>query len=108
MKRRIDKNRKPVELGSRVRVQHCTGRYGQTTTHVGKLVEITPSCSVWIELEKDYYQSCQKFGGRLYKAGDRFFICGVFHLDSQEKDTLIAYHEHHDYEHGHTSFLEQF
>jgi hypothetical protein len=85
----IDKNRKPVVDGARVAVQHCTGRYGQTQLHEGKLLRIT-STSVWIELD----------------TGDPLFIPGVFHLDRQEAKTLTGYNKHEDYEHGHETWLQ--
>lgn len=76
----VDMNGTPIRVGDRIRYQYCSGRYGQTA--IAQPITVTD----------EHYDYCQ-IGG----AG--------FELDFKT-NILRGYHEHHDFEHGHKTWVE--
>jgi len=86
----LDRHKHPLEIGQKVKVKHCIGRYGQTETLIGELVNIDNYGGVTIAVN-----------------GTEKYACGLFKPDfKSDSKHLIGYSEHIDFEHGHEKFIE--
>lgn len=102
----FDRNLKPLKVGQNVKAQYCSGRYGQTELVEGELLEIVSGGGIYIKLKDGYNITQYARGGCAhYKGGDHYYVCGALHYDYNRR-CYVGYHEHKDFEHGHTSFLE--
>ena len=102
-----DRNGKLLEAGDVVDVKYCIGRYGQTRMVRGILKSIDNFGGVAI-----YLSSCtepfnvyfQGFTAKTLGPGDEHYIAIKF---NRVDGKLIGYHEHHDFEHGHETWIEK-
>lgn len=83
----------PLEVGQRVRVQHCVGRYGQTRIVTGILRKIGQYGNVYVTTEPPSDE-----GRCMYPKFERDPNLG--------EDAMRGYHEHRDFEHGHETWIE--
>ena len=102
MKKYFDRHGKELTMGDTVRVQHCTGRYGQTDTVTGVLKDISIYGSVDLEPPRILYVSQPPGYAKRFSC----LYPGFTPDDSLGKDALRGYSEHNDFEHGHTKFIE--
>jgi hypothetical protein len=61
-----DRTGKPLEIGQRVRVQHCVGRYGQTHVEEGVITHMGPGgvtldSTHWVTVDPDGYHKHEDF-----------------------------------------------
>ena len=101
----VDRNRTPLVSGQKVRVQFCTGRYGQTAVITGELVGTDGHGDVTVRLDHPFSHDTQKFGVHRYEAGDNFYVCDASDFDSGTQ-TWVGYKKHEDFEHGHEAWIE--
>lgn len=88
----FDRNGTPLEVGQRVTVQHCTGRYGRTTKVTGTLTHIGRYGDVNVDTGKQGEGNCMYPG---------------FSLDATlGPNCQRGYDEHVDFEHGHKTWIE--
>ena len=101
----VDRHRKPLEIGQKLRVQHCVGRYGQVRIDEGVIDQIdTTFRGVTIKLTQPGYRYFRDrrepvaAGQPLYLAlsGEFDIARGQFH----------CYRKHDDFEHGHEAWAE--
>jgi hypothetical protein len=98
----LDKNLTPIEIGSQVKICHCIGPYGQTQIVEGEVHEIDIYHGITLKLTSPatwYGKNCRErrdVGALFYVA-----IKGEVH-----EGALVCSHEHHDFEHGHKTWVE--
>jgi hypothetical protein len=98
----FDRNGLPLCVGQRVRVKHCSGSYGQTTTVSGELIRIGDYGNVYIKTDTPQ----QRWNGKGYiDAGACLYPNFTIDKSLGEK-ALRGCGEHYDFEHGHTTFIE--
>lgn len=100
----VDCHGRPLRLGQKVAAKHCTGRYGQTDTVIGKLdrigdflnVDVLPGTTRmrWVRLSGRDVQT---------PAGQCMYPGGVI---DEEAGVIRFFEVHHDFEHGHEKWIE--
>ncbi len=93
-----DKDGVEVNPDDMVEVKHCTGKYGQTETVVGKFIR-ADFFGVYLKFNTPYH-TFGRHGSYTYEAGKE-----VMFAISQDKG--VFYHKHHDYEHGHDTHMKK-
>lgn len=83
----VDRYGKDLTVGDRVRAQHCTGRYGETSIVEGILLRIGDHTDTYIDAPGGdcIYPGFSPVGGKV----------------------LRGYLKHEDYEHGHEQWIEK-
>lgn len=92
-----DKNGAEVNPGDLVEVQHCTGRYGQTSKVRGTFVKAT-IYGVYLIFDRPY-TTFGRYGSDTTEAGQEVQFA-ISHRDG------VFHHEHHDFEHGHETYMK--
>ena len=94
-----DKEGKPLHLGDVVEVKYTAGRYGQTNVYTGVLLSIDNYGGLHVA---DSYQL------EAYKNGQiRYFDkVKTKYITMEWGAGGVGFHEHHDYEHGHTTYVK--
>ncbi|MBK6616565.1 hypothetical protein [Ottowia sp.] len=104
----VDRNGVKLEVGMRVKVQHCIGRYGLTQTVIGRLKRMHEFGSVDVEPEghMEPRKSGLPAGACMYPGfkPDEELARGPLYRGKVV--VLRGYHEFHDVEHGHEKFIE--
>lgn len=93
-----DMNGVEVEPGDLVEVQHCIGRYGQTETVRGTLAKVN-HYGVYLIFDRPY-NSYGRHGCYTYQPGTEVQFA-ISHKNG------VFSHEHHDFEHGHTTHMKK-
>lgn len=75
----FDRHGRQIFVGDRLRIQYCTGRYGQTAV-------------VTMTVETEHWPYCSIGKGRQS-------------LDAK-RNALVGYYKHNDFEHGHEAWIE--
>jgi hypothetical protein len=94
-----DMNGVEVEPGDLVEVKHCTGRYGQTQTVRGTFVKAT-CFGVYLTFDRPYTDYNGRYGSYTYEAGNEVQFA-ISHKNG------VFFHEHNDFEHGHTTHMKK-
>jgi hypothetical protein len=89
-----DKNGKAVNPGDMVFLQHCTGRFGQTSTICGTFVR-ADTCGVFLTLDTPYTRN-----DYTYKAGQEV----QFAITSEKG---VYFRKHEDFEHIHQTYMHK-
>jgi len=92
----FDRNGKPICLGDRIRVKRCIGRYGQTVTEEGVVVEQSP---------REDQKTQTSFGQLAYRDKNGSLQYAAVEFDRATKRG-VCYHKHNDFEHGHERWVE--
>ena len=93
-----DKNGAEVNPGDLVEVQHCTGRYGQTSKVRGTFVKAT-IYGVYLIFDKPYTDFNGRYGSYTYETGAKVQFA-ISH------DQGVFHHVHNDFEHGHKTYMK--
>lgn len=91
-----DRNGRELKVGDRVRIQVCTGRYGQTAIRQGAIVAFSPYRAITIKTDEAYSEDCGRFGVHRREAGSHVSVNAEFD----------GYRKHDDFEHGHEVWTE--
>jgi hypothetical protein len=99
---RVDRWHQRLDVGHKVRVRHCVGRYGQTQDVEGILRELDAHGGLTIELT---VPAIGRREGRRFPlgVGDQMYI--PFNPQVQDRQ-LVYEHQHIDVEHGHLAWVE--
>lgn len=93
----MDKNGAEVNTEDLVEVQHCTGRYGQTSKVRGKFVKAN-HFGVYLTFDQPYTNPSGRYGSYTYEAGQEVMFA-ISHAKG------VFYHKHNDFEHGHETYM---
>lgn len=96
-----DQHGKPITVGDTITVKYCCGKYGQTRTVTGTLEEIDKWGGMRLTLSPEtvpFTDDKGRLGCKRYN-GDAHYVAFSWERNG---DTARGYHEHRDFEHGHT------
>lgn len=100
----VDRNRVPLEIGQKVRVQyHIT--HSQTAQVTGTLKGIDMYAGVTIALDHATSKNHGRFGMKYYRAGDDFYSVGIFDFYGS-KTEIVGEVINKDVFYTHTCFIE--
>lgn len=104
-----DRHGQPLTVGCQVRYQRCSGRYGQTSTMRGEVLAFPGDypygvCLKILESHRLEGSSDGRVATRYLAPGDVFTITSPIRM--RPGQAALAHHVHHDFEHGHETFLE--
>lgn len=105
-KRITDRHGVEIVVGMKLRICHCTGRYGQCTTDEGVLEEIDKYKGAFIKLLKPTRWNSRD-GVKHLKVGDRYYIPLPGKWDFAA-NAYVCDNVHQDFEHGHHAWAEVF
>jgi len=91
-----DRNGRLIKPGHHVRIQVCTGRYGQTAIRQGTVTKLSNWGGFMIKTDKDFTEDCGRFGVQLRKAGSEVYVTVP----------RGGYQKFEDFEHGHETWVE--
>lgn len=100
----LDRHRVPLVVGQTVKVQYCSGRYGQVSQATGVLLEIDRYSGIRIRLAHEHRDAGSNRITRFLNAGDEYYIASVFAYDGGQ--TWTGFDHYGDFEHGHDKWIE--
>ena len=101
----FDINWQPIEVGQKIEVKICIGRYGQTETVTGIIKKIDEYQGFVIALSHDHQSLDHQRFVRYHKPGDDYYVPGPFEFD-HERNAYHGYKNHNDFEHGHEAYVK--
>lgn len=91
-----DRNGITLAPGQRVRIQVCTGRYGQVEIREGTISEVNPPFGVILLPDRGFSEDMGRFGVHYRPA----------HVEVAVNTPRDGYEKFNDFEHGHETWVE--
>ena len=105
MKKLCDRRGLELKIGAHVLVQQTAGPYGQTRQFKARIESLEPlmPATILATILEGSWTVYGKYGNSYYEPGKRYRLQPTWTEKAGER---WAYHEHHDFEHGHETWLE--